>query len=215
MTAQEFNTLIQYPETVEAKHAADLRDLVQKYPSFYQARVLWLKALQLSDSLMLDAQLSRTVLYTRDNRWLYYYLYPEMKLSEEQNTGGRPARFSGSYFDMLDAAAAEGGDPGVSLRKIAEQLKSSRAMLSQQQKDNPQESPAIPPKAVVPVIDYFKYDDEPADLSLEERSRRLIRERKYPEAIEILKQLNLINPKKSIYFADQIRFLEKIIANSF
>lgn len=206
MTAQELNTLIQFPETVKAEHAADLRELVQKYPAFYQARVLWLKSLQLSDSLMLDAQLSRTVLYSRDHRWLYYYLYPEMKLSEEQNTGGRPTRYSGSYFDMLDAAAAEGGDPGVSLRKIAEQLKSSRAMLSQQ---------ALPPKAVVPVVDYFKYDEEAADQSLEERSRQLIRERKYPEAIEILKQLNLINPKKSIYFADQIRFLEKIIANSF
>ena len=79
-------------------------------------------------------------------------------------------------------------------------------MLSQQ---------VLPPKAIVPVIDYFKYDEDSADLSLEERSHRLIRERKYPEAIEILKQLNLINPKKSIYFADQIRFLEKIIANSF
>ena len=48
---------------------------------------------------------------------------------------------------------------------------------------------------------------------MEEQVRLLIHDAKYSEAIEILKQLNLINPKKSIYFADQIRFLEKIVEN--
>ena len=37
---------------------------------------------------------------------------------------------------------------------------------------------------------------------------------KYEEALVILNELNLNNPKKSIYFADQIRFLEKVIANT-
>ena len=48
---------------------------------------------------------------------------------------------------------------------------------------------------------------------LEENLKKCIREKKYAEAIEILKKLNLINPKKSIYFADQIRYLEKILQN--
>jgi hypothetical protein len=51
------------------------------------------------------------------------------------------------------------------------------------------------------------------DLS-ECNAKKLIREHKYMEAIEILKLLNLNNPKKSVYFADQIRFLEKVIVNS-
>jgi len=48
----------------------------------------------------------------------------------------------------------------------------------------------------------------------ESNAKKLIIEHKYPEAIEILRALNLNNPKKSVYFADQIRFLEKVIANS-
>ncbi|MDD4489334.1 MAG: tetratricopeptide repeat protein, partial [Paludibacter sp.] len=65
------------------------------------------------------------------------------------------------------------------------------------------------------VPDYFRFEDQQTkDMSMEEKSRLYIRQKKYREAIEILKQLNLINPKKSIYFADQIRFLERIIANS-
>jgi len=48
----------------------------------------------------------------------------------------------------------------------------------------------------------------------ESNAKKLIAERKYKEAIEILRALNLNNPKKSVYFADQIRFLEKVIVNS-
>ena len=39
-----------------------------------------------------------------------------------------------------------------------------------------------------------------------------IRQHKYEQALVILRELNLRYPKKISYFADQIRFLEKIIA---
>ena len=55
-------------------------------------------------------------------------------------------------------------------------------------------------------------DDESLEAK-EKKAKQLIREKKYPQAVEILEELNLINPKKSIYFADQIRFLKKIIEN--
>jgi len=48
----------------------------------------------------------------------------------------------------------------------------------------------------------------------ESNAKKLIIAHKYKDAIEILRALNLNNPKKSVYFADQIRFLEKVIANS-
>lgn len=41
-----------------------------------------------------------------------------------------------------------------------------------------------------------------------------IKQGKYSQALEIIKRLNLDYPKKNVYFADQIRFLEKLIANS-
>ena len=64
-----------------------------------------------------------------------------------------------------------------------------------------------------------KTNSEDLDLAIdkdisESNARKLIKEHKYKEAIEILTALNLNNPKKSVYFADQIRFLEKVIANS-
>lgn len=41
-----------------------------------------------------------------------------------------------------------------------------------------------------------------------------IRQKKYSKALEIIKKLSLKYPKKNAYFADQIRFLEKLIINA-
>lgn len=41
-----------------------------------------------------------------------------------------------------------------------------------------------------------------------------IKQHRYDKALEIIRKLNLKYPQKNIYFADQIRFLEKLIINN-
>ena len=41
-----------------------------------------------------------------------------------------------------------------------------------------------------------------------------VKQHRYEKALEIIKKLNLKYPKKNTYFADQIRFLEKLIINA-
>ncbi len=50
-------------------------------------------------------------------------------------------------------------------------------------------------------------------LPTEQEARILIKNRDYQAALEIIQLLNLNIPEKSIYFADQIRFLKKLISN--
>ncbi len=45
-------------------------------------------------------------------------------------------------------------------------------------------------------------------------ARIYIKQGRYSQALEIIRQLSLQIPKKNAYFADQIRFLEKLIINS-
>ena len=53
------------------------------------------------------------------------------------------------------------------------------------------------------------------DSSLSETLAKIyIKQHKYDKALEIIKKLNLNYPKKNAYFADQIRFLEKLIINT-
>jgi predicted Zn-dependent protease len=47
----------------------------------------------------------------------------------------------------------------------------------------------------------------------EAMARIYIKQGKYDKAIEIIQRISLKYPKKNRYFADQIRFLEKLIIN--
>ncbi|WP_243349329.1 tetratricopeptide repeat protein [Parabacteroides sp. FAFU027] len=54
-------------------------------------------------------------------------------------------------------------------------------------------------------------DDD--DLLTESLAKIYIKQKRYYRAIEIIRKLSLKYPEKSVYFADQIRFLEKLIYN--
>lgn len=70
-------------------------------------------------------------------------------------------------------------------------------------------------EGVVPVATTTKRsgkDQMPASSLSESLAKIYIRQGRYRRAYEILSDLNLKNPEKSIYFADQLRFLRKVIS---
>lgn len=56
-------------------------------------------------------------------------------------------------------------------------------------------------------------DDDGGEFLTETLAKIYIKQKKYEQALTIIKRLSLNFPKKSIYFADQIRFLEFLIMN--
>lgn len=77
-------------------------------------------------------------------------------------------------------------------------------------------SPAEQPESEHPVteektaIEEEKPASKPDSLTLS-LAKMMIKNRNYNKALEIISRLNLENPEKSTYFADQIRFLKKLI----
>ena len=60
----------------------------------------------------------------------------------------------------------------------------------------------------------LKPDTIAADTSLSESLAKIyIKQKRYDKAFEIIHNLSLNNPKKSVYFADQLRFLRKLMLN--
>lgn len=102
--------------------------------------------------------------------------------------------------DAADASPMQGDDL---LSRFIEADESGERMFLKSATDKQ-------PPTALPEIDK-EPDSEP--LFTESLAKIYIRQRKYAKALEIIRKLSLNNPEKNIYFADQIRFLEKLIIN--
>ena len=65
-----------------------------------------------------------------------------------------------------------------------------------------------------PVSDNPVEEETEENYFTETLAKIYVRQQRYEKALEIIKKLNLKYPKKNAYFADQIRFLEKLIINA-
>ncbi|MCR5579653.1 MAG: tetratricopeptide repeat protein [Prevotella sp.] len=74
------------------------------------------------------------------------------------------------------------------------------------------EEPLLTP----PVVETVENSENVTDdgYFTETLARIYIKQGRYSKALEIIRRLSLVYPKKNAYFADQIRFLEKLIINS-
>ncbi len=103
-------------------------------------------------------------------------------------------------FEKL-ASLAKMINVGMGMQSIVEVRKESVAINSDEAEKEGRELESMDGE--------LKLDEENG----EQEVRKFISERNYSEALRILKAINLNNPKKSVYFADQIQYLETILRN--
>lgn len=218
MTHKEFIALIRQPETVDAQYLSDLREMVELYPYFVPARLLLIKALQQSNSIHFVANLKLTALYCYSRRWLYYYIHPEKALSSQPYRPDRLAKSSGDYFDMINAIELGGGNTKQSLANLAKRLQSARALVVNVPSKPIVEAQLTKESTIITKDDTSYSENYVATITThnipENAYQKLISEKKFKEAIDILQQLNLNNSMPNLHFEDQIRFLEKVIKYS-
>ena len=63
-------------------------------------------------------------------------------------------------------------------------------------------------------VEEFVEKDPEEEYFTETLARIYIKQGRYSKALEIIQRLSLVYPKKNAYFADQIRFLKKLIINN-
>jgi len=227
MTKDNFISLLKNPEGFTPELISELKELTEQYPYFAHPHLLLAKAMHQTNDLQSEVYLKRAGIYAADRRNLYYLLHPDKAHLAEPIRIERESSISGNYFDMIEKVESQGGDTKQSLKSLAEKLKAAREAITVKQDSTKVETkPTIESNHVnlevikpvrIPTPDYFQIEErqrETENKITEEYAKKLIKDKKFAEAIAILNQLNLIYPKKSIYFADQIRFLEKILVNT-
>lgn len=209
MTKEELITWMKHPETLHEKQITELREICDVYPYFSITRMLWLKSLQNNHDVRFEREMRRTATYCTDRSKLYYFLFPEKKLTQPspQTTSQPPLynSFAGDYFALqtLDSD----NYPEDSLKSLAQKLRETRqhAKTATMQGN-------ITMHADSPDTNSYAAYTNTTNPYTEEMAIVLIKQKQYEAALKILHSIRLNIPEKSVYFADQIRFLEKIIA---
>ena len=210
MNRTEINKYLNDPELVANASSEELLRVIEAYPYCEMLYWIYLRCLYTKDDAIFEDELMRYGMHISNRRLFYNYLTEEYKNSNIVETQYIASLPTTEYF-----ALEQNQEQKQSLQQLAAQLKAAR-LARQKSRDaihcvsptEPQPTPSTPKQ---PTIIPSQPVDTP--LKTEEDAKKLIKEQKYLEAIEILRAISLNNPKKSANFALQIKFLETIINN--
>ena len=241
MTPVHLQQWIQHPEALNRDTLYELRTLVARYPYFQTVRLLYLKNLFLLHDITFGEELRRAALYIADRKVLFYLIEGERFTITPSEGKEKSSDLLGldRTLSLIDAFLA--GQPEEEQKDITQlpmdiTTDYTSYLLTETEEAVPVEE--IPSLKGQDLIDTFleNNSDEPL-LSSQERAdepepeekepepedesyftetlaKIYVKQQRYSKALEIIKKLNLKYPKKNAYFADQIRFLEKLIINT-
>ena len=206
MTAKDIIQWIEHPELLNTSTLYELRTMVARYPYFQTLRLLYLKNLYLLHDETFGPELRKSALFIADRSKLYYLIEGD-KLTVKSARGTQP----------LEMQQEE--EPSES--RTLSLINSFLAEMPDELSANDELTLAPATEEYVLTEDNISADEkeesEVAELDdsyfTETLAKIYIKQRRYGKALEIIRKLNLKYPKKSIYFADQIRFLEKLVIN--
>ena len=236
---EEIYQLLDDPKLLSAQTIGKLNELLAAYPAFQTARLLLLKNLHTSDRAQFEKSLYDNALFVSDRKKLFYLInsekyaqfFPQQKVvtpsertqllldaflenisetEENQEQVVEMSILSNDYMAYLTSMESDfSGDAEEEL-----QLKHHDIIDSFLKKAETHEiavtRPLQPEKKPIESL----ADEIPQEGFLTETLAKIyIKQKKYEQALAIIRRLSLNYPKKSAYFATQIRFLEYLIIN--
>jgi len=221
------------------KTLSRLSNLIEKYPFFQTAHILHtLNLLSLQDSHFL-IDLNKTAIYAQDRKQLFFLIESEGFIPEQTDAIESESIRTESSFDLIDNFLSDSNsEEKTELETVETDLSPISSEYVSYQLSDDDSTEEAPPLQYQETIDKFLAQDvysplkyrrdktdkqevklpEPESEPLnndgffsETLAKIYVKQKKYDQALEIIHQLNLIYPEKNRYFADQIRFLEKLI----
>ena len=129
-----------------------------------------------------------------------------MKDASQEETADAP-KLKGQ--DWIDSFLEKSSTEPLLSQPSAEVEVEEKPLVVEEEKQTPviEENDAEEEEAPAEVLDDESYFTETL-------AKIYVKQQRYSKALEIIRRLNLKYPKKNAYFADQIRFLEKLIINA-
>lgn len=215
MTTAELNHYIAHPEQLNKSTLSDIQQLADMYPYCATFTILYAKNLWNVNDLRFKAFVQKAALSTYHRDVLQQLMatpaVTENDYSHSFISTSTVQRFNNSTVQRLNDEPTP-----YQLAEVPEE----EPIKPLKQQDLIDKFIASNPK--IHLSDKFEYE-EPQNLTQNEVSESVfteslakiyIKQGQYEKALHIFEKLNLKYPEKNTYFADQIRFLTKIIQNS-
>lgn len=216
MNRTEITKYLTNPELVANASSNELRHLVEIYPYSESLHWIYLRSLYINDDAIFENELMKYGMHISNRRLFYNYLTNNNTTNDTQKEKNE---INNSQLSTLSSQLStpdyftleQNPEQKQSLQQLAAQLKAAR-LARQTTQNKKYETQNTPNKTDYPTNTTTNTPQISTELT-EENAKKLIKEQKYSEAIEILRAISLNNPKKSANFALQIKFLETIINN--
>ena len=239
----EITELINHPERLDRDTLYELRSLLALNPYFQTARLLMLQNLYLLDDAAFDEELRRAALYITDRKALFnlveaahHQLRQKPKAKKQKPEADSQTSRTIDLIDNFLESIPEDEEPKGKKRRPtpADAAIDYVAYLLDTEGDVATDD--APQLKGHDLIDNFlqqeqgritldlpqdDYDDSQTDSDdndeeyfTETLARIYIKQGRYQKALDIISRLSSKYPQKNAYFADQMRFLEKLIINN-
>ena len=192
--------LVEQPDKFRQEDLPELQALVNDYPYCQTFQMLYAKALYLFDNENYNKELAKIALSVNRTQ-LFYFIHQNYAEKTEKN------QLLAAEFDYL--AYLENLEPIEAEQK---QPNKNDILIDSFIEKNPKIQPSKLDENLSQIIDNELIERGIEDECFSETLAKIyIKQKKYEKAIKIFEKLNLKYPEKSIYFADQIRFLTIIV----
>ena len=235
MNCPEMIELLHEPKRLNATTKNELNGIIREYPFLLLARVLYVLNLHMLRDINFRAELHTLSLLAPNRALLSDYfeqtssIYPDadtaidnetdpfaliesfIATNETEEKGTLEFVAEHDYFSLTQEGVSFSDLLNTAVSTTAEE-ELIDSFLSRKERlvvsTHSQQAAAPLPKAE--SIEEAISDDT---FFTETLAKIYIRQKKYDKALKIIKRISLKYPKKSAYFADQIRFLETLIIN--
>ena len=226
---------------MDSQSITNLQELVHRYPYYHTARILLLQALFKQHSPAFDKELKKSSSLIPDRTSLFNLIERRNYLADEErrkHNSDDEEQKADKTEEVIETFLSNSPQTPAPSKRVA--IDATQDYISYLMQTNPDEEELLADEAGgLEVIDDFlkkknarfvirddadnvSEEEQPEDeqkahnneILTETLAQIYIKQGKFEKAIEIIGRLSLIYPKKNRYFADQIRFLEKIIINN-
>ncbi|KAA6336455.1 hypothetical protein EZS27_015384 [termite gut metagenome] len=228
MTASNLQQWISSPQLLNGDTLYELRVMLGHYPYCQTLRLLYVYNLYLLHDASFSSELRKAALYVTDRRVLFYLIEKTEDVKSPSHADQTlelidaflsqlPQEDMPAHFDIVpnytpyvleedtDNASSLNDSPKLHgselIDDFIEKSKEKRPVLQPVEEREMEE--------VASTV-----EEDNANYFTETLAKIYIKQKKYAKALEIIRSLNAKNPQKNAYFADQIRFLEKLIINT-